>query len=157
MRKIILLSVLVLSGCAYHKNVSDKTYASKIMGQCYIANYDLEVYFADTWPEDTFELIDPERQQLPWRSSLAPWEHSFTIQKGEKIKIVEIYDWARGSSGNCWDIYAVRLQQPERKFSLPACWGTEIKSWFVPMSKHNFNDKKYIELQTKYIESAECI
>jgi len=151
--------MLVVNGCTHRTDVSHEAFASNLNAKCFSAQKDLSVYFAATVPNHTYELISPELDELPWRTELAPWEKAFVIQKNEKLKITKIYDRAYGSSGHCWEIFAVRLKKPEVEFELPACWVEHVNDmWFKPNYPHKLkNDKLKLEIDTSYIKAEGCI
>lgn len=159
MRNLLLLSIFLITGCAGRADISQNELSSELHGKCYSANADMIVYSADTIPNSIYELISPKLKELPWRTSLAPWEIAFSIKKGDILKITKVYDRAFGSSGHCWEVFATTQSNPEIEFEIPACWVEHnMDSWVTPKYPYNqraSNEK--LRINTDLLNEVMCI
>jgi hypothetical protein len=158
MRIILIIFGVLVSGCAATLDVTQESFASDLGGKCFITNETMTVYFADTFPDDTYQLISPKRKKLPIRSSLAPWENGFEIEKGKLIKITKIYDQQYGTSGHCWEVFAKVEGSELPEFLVPSCWVWHQFIWFTPKSPYRLkNAGGKLKVNTELITESKCI
>lgn len=159
MRSLLIFLTILITGCAGRVDISNKELSSELNGKCYSATTNMTVYSADTIPNTTYELISPKLKELPWRTSLAPWEKAFTIKKGDELRISKVYDRANGSSGHCWEIFATTEAHPEIEFEIPACWlNHTMDNWVEPKYPHKqkqSNEK--LRINTDLLIVKKCI
>lgn len=148
---------LFLNGCMSTKDISSSEFVSNIAGACLTVESDLNVYFADTWPDSTYELIPPDALPPRSRSSLAPWKLAFVLEKGEQIKITKVLEHENTKmGGGCWKVYAKRLSDPAVEFMLPSCMYYQHKLWFKPENSHELNGESVIKMDTQYVSVSKC-
>ncbi|WP_298771723.1 hypothetical protein [uncultured Shewanella sp.] len=164
-----LMTLFILSGCAYNEDITNQDPAKEIANKCYQAQSTLTVYSREAHSSVEYRLFPPDfppsprptrkKSLIQWTSEIPSWDPSFIIDKNDILRIVKVTNELRGTNGHCWHIIATVDKNPFIEFELPSCWMHHTNLWFTPDSPYELSidkERDAITLVSDYIKLTQC-